>query len=155
MSCPDCGASVAGRAACQDLFESLIARDFSDVLYFRMHRLAVDAYALQHPDRYCRSAKSLAAHLSGVCVALERDGERSELNARIQRWLSTNPALQRPEPPAARGAHTIADVVGADEPLEHERRVRAWAASAWEAWSAYQALARDWVEQAAGAVPVR
>lgn len=155
MSCPDCGAPVADRDACRELFDGLVARDFSDLLYFRMHRLAVDAYALQHPDAYGRSAKSLAAHLTGVCVALERDAERTELNARIQRWLSTNPALDRPEPPAARGARTIADVVGADDPVEHERRVRAWAASAWEAWSAHQALARDWIERAAGAAAVR
>src|SRR5262245_1929410 len=64
--CEDCGAIVAeGRAGCLKLFEEILAREFSDFHYGRAHRLTVDAYALQHPDRYMRSGKSFAAHLNG------------------------------------------------------------------------------------------
>ena len=56
-----------GETGCQKIFEDLLARDFGNVLYFRSHRMLVDTYALQHPERYCVSAKSLAAHLTGLC----------------------------------------------------------------------------------------
>jgi Family of unknown function (DUF5946) len=51
--------------------DELLARDFQEIVYWRYHRLAVDAYCLQHPLRYCESAKSLAAHLCGLCIRFE------------------------------------------------------------------------------------
>jgi hypothetical protein len=66
-----------GTAACQAIFDELLARDFSDIAYFQVHRMMVDTYCLQHPDRYCVSAKSLAAHLTGLCRLIEHDGSRA------------------------------------------------------------------------------
>ena len=154
-ACPECGAVVGAESACQELFEHVGLPSYEDYRYGRLHRLAVDAYALQHPARYCRSAKSLAAHLTGACAALEHPEEATELNATIQRWLSTNPPLDRPQPPASRGSRTIADVAQARDADEHERRVRAWAASAWAAWSEHQPVAREWIEHARRAVPAK
>ena len=57
--------------------DKLLARDFSDVTYFRVHRLLVDTYCVQHPERYCVSFKSLAAHLVGLCWSLEHSGSRA------------------------------------------------------------------------------
>ena len=58
-SCPECGAVVnGGRAACQQLFDEVLAREFGDYRYSREHRLTVDVYSLQHPAEYMRSAKS-------------------------------------------------------------------------------------------------
>ena len=146
--CTGCGLVLeGGTAACQGLFQELIARDFSDVLYFAVHRLAVDAYALQHPERYGRSAKSLAAHLTGVCCAMEHDGS-PEINAAVQRWLNGRSPISRPEVPAFRGAMTIADVLRAPDPAAHADAVRRWARSTWEAWSALHPLARRWIAEA-------
>lgn len=66
--CSGCGLVVrGGTAGCQAIMDDLLARDFSNVAYFRVHRMMVDTYCLQHPERYCVSAKSLAAHLTGLC----------------------------------------------------------------------------------------
>ena len=71
--CPECGADVrGGRAGCQQLCDEVLAREFGDYRYAREHRLTVDAYSLQHPDEYMRSAKSYAAHLTGAYVAFVR-----------------------------------------------------------------------------------
>ena len=52
--CAGCGLRVpGGTAGCQAIMDELVARDFSEVLYFRVHRMMVDTYSLQHPDRYC------------------------------------------------------------------------------------------------------
>jgi hypothetical protein len=56
------------------------------------------------------AAKSLAAHLTGVCAAIERKGEADGINNGVQRWLSRNPALERPAPPKSRGSFTVADL---------------------------------------------
>ena len=57
--CPSCGAPAVGEFTdCQEMFDHLLARSFSDLTYGRFHRILVDLYSLQHPDKYCRSAKS-------------------------------------------------------------------------------------------------
>src|SRR5215210_8669248 len=89
--CEDCGAAAAGgRAGCLKLFEEVIAREFSDYRYGKVHRLTVDAYSLQHPERYMRSGKSFAAHLTGIYAALESE-DALAVNQRMRKWLSANP----------------------------------------------------------------
>ncbi|HLJ28269.1 MAG TPA: DUF5946 family protein [Candidatus Angelobacter sp.] len=69
--CPECGAPVGGADGCQKLFDEVLARELSDPLYFSANRTTMDCYALQHPHRYCASFKSFAAHLAGLCCAME------------------------------------------------------------------------------------
>jgi hypothetical protein len=108
-------------------------------------RLIVDCYSLQH-DRYIQSGRSLAAHLTGVCVALEHGGDGS-LQRAVQRWLSRTRDLAKPAVPATRGQVTIDDVIAA-APEERRAVVRRWASSAWDAWADQHALARSWIAAA-------
>ncbi|MBZ5705858.1 MAG: DUF5946 family protein [Acidobacteriia bacterium] len=152
--CPDCGATVAGgTAGCQSLMDELLARDFSDVTYFRVHRLLVDTYSLQHPERYCASVKSLAAHLTGLCWLLEHDGNRAVGNEALRRWLNRNPRLDKPELPSFRGKLTIASAQAASDSIRYAEAVELWARSTWEAYSALQPLARCWIQQGLDASP--
>ena len=149
-SCPECGAAVAGgREACQRVFDDILVREFGNYRYARMHRLTVDVYSLQHPAEYMRSAKSYAAHLTGVCAALEGSGT-ADVNRAVQKWLNGPQAFERPDHPGPleRGGLTILHVHEAGEPEEHVRRVRAWARSTWEAWRGYHFLAKRWIEEA-------
>jgi hypothetical protein len=109
----------------------------------------VDAYSLQHPDEYMRSAKSYAAHLTGAYVAMEH-GSAPEANRAVQRWLNGLKTLKRPDQPAPgqRGTLTVTHVHAATDPDDHVRRVGEWAESAWAAWRAYRSLAKDWTEAA-------
>jgi len=149
VRCSGCGVAVAdGTVGCQRLFDSLIARDFSDALFFSVHRLAVDTYSLQHPDRYCASAKSLAAHLVGICWILEHKGNPAIGSDAIRRWLDGPKNLPRPEPPTDRGALTIAHVLPSDTPAQYATAVRGWAESTWSAYAPLHALARSWLHEA-------
>jgi len=150
--CPECGAAVAGRDACQILFDEVLAREFGDYRYARLHRLTVDAYALQHPAEYMRSAKSYAAHLTGACAALEGN-VMADTNRAVQQWLNGAKAWPRPDqpPPLQRGVLTVCHVHEAATADEHLRRVREWAESAWDAWRAYHHLARQWLSGATDA----
>lgn len=105
----------------------------------------MDCYSLQH-DTYNRSGRSLAAHLTGVCVALEHGGDESILRA-VQQWLSRTRELAKPEVPAARGDVTVHDVIAA-VPEERHVVVGRWAVSVWAAWAQHQQLARHWIADA-------
>lgn len=154
--CEDCGAVVAkGRAGCLQLFEEILAREFSDYRYGKIHRLTVDAYALQHPDKYMRSGKSFAAHLTGMCAAIERE-DVLPTNQLIQKWLSTNPQIQKPAHiPERRGALTITYVYNAADSDEHVKRVREWARDVWAAWAEHHELARWLITDATADVSKR
>jgi uncharacterized protein DUF5946 len=143
--CAECGLrTAAGGQNCATLRDLLLARDFEQpALYFGKHRLAVDSYCVQHSP-YVRSAKSLAAHLCGLCIALERDNDRALLDG-LQRWLSTNPLLDKPDLPVHRGELTIAHVAGLDDPIAYGMAVDEWAASAWMAYAEHHELARRWL----------
>lgn len=145
--CDGCGLPVDERGpVCEAIRDELLAREFEQAAHWRSHRMAVDAYCLQHPRRYCESAKSLAAHLCGLCIAFEMNNDREILRG-IQGWLSGNPALSKPELPDSRGDKTIADVYGLDEPSAYGPAVECWARSVWSAYSDLHGLARDWVSE--------
>ncbi len=136
--------SAPDQPDCAALRDALLARDFEQpVLYWKYHRLAVDTYCVQHSS-YVESAKSLAAHLCGLCVAFEHKNDPSTLK-RLQHWLSTNPKMPKPELPALRGSLTIADVSGIEDPVRYGLAVESWARSAWEAYKLLQPIAREWL----------
>jgi hypothetical protein len=146
----ECGLRAdATQPTCGELRDSLLARDFEQpVRYWRYHNLAIDAYCVQHAA-YVKSPKSLAAHLCGLCIAFEHRGDATA-RQKLQRWLTTNPAIQKPQLPTFRGALTIADVWGIDDPIEYGKAVEAWARAAWDAYLELQPLARTWVAQSVG-----
>jgi hypothetical protein len=148
-ACEDCGAVAAGgKAGCLKIFEEILAREFSDYRYGKIHRLTVDAYSLQHPDKYMRSVKSYAAHVTGICIALEHEDAQAR-NQAVQKWLSTNPKLEKPARlPDRRGDLTISYIHSAADADEHIKRVREWAQDVWGAWADHHDLARRLISEA-------
>jgi hypothetical protein len=122
-------------------------RAYSDPLYAATHSLALDAYCMQHPEKYCRSAKSYAAHLTRLCCGLEHEGNHKVYEA-IQKSLNGTVAFEKPETPFNRGQMTVADLLAASRVEEHTRLVKEWAASVWDAYAAQHAIARGWIKAA-------
>lgn len=155
-ACDDCGAVVAqGKAGCLLLFEEILAREFSDYRYGRIHRLTVDTYSLQHPDSYMKSGKSFVAHLTGMCAAFEFE-DTLALNRAVQKWLSTNPKIQKPaEIPTERGTLTVTYVHAAIDADQHTKRVGEWARDVWASWSQHHGLAKQLIAEATSGISVR
>jgi hypothetical protein len=147
--CDGCGLEVAGgTAGCQAIADELWAREFSNVAYFGVHRMSVDVYSLQHPDRYCASTKSLAAHLTGLCWLIEHGGSRATGNEALRRWLDGDAGLVKPPVPEFRGALTIAEVRAAADPIAYREAVERWGRSTWDAYAPLHAQAREWIRRA-------
>ena len=125
----------------------MMARAAADVRYARAYRSAVEAYAMQHVERFGLSAKSYAAHLTGLCCVVEHDADPAMLAA-IARWLNGPSPVEKPAAGAARGTVTIVDARRAEDPEAHAAAVRAWAADVWNAYRERHALARRWLEEA-------
>jgi hypothetical protein len=149
--CPWCGApGVGGQEGCNARFQEVVGREFTRPELFRVHRITVDAYSLQHPERYMKSAKSAVAHLVGMCWTLEGDGDPL-VSVAVSRFLDGAPRVQRPHPipaPGHRGEATILRVHAAPSSDAHLAAVMDWAQSAWRSWAEHHAQARQWMEQA-------
>ena len=154
-ACPGCGLVLPARdgpahpyigasPACWALFGELLAREYADPRYRRVHRTTVDAYATQHPgvpER--RSVQSVALHLAGLLLVFEEGMPSEHVTARLRavsggfrepRWL---------EPPRSLGEPTVRDVLGASSAAEHEREVLRWAGAVWAAWEPHHATVRS------------
>lgn len=145
--CPGCGLKE-GAGICRSLFHQLTARGLSDLRYGRFHRCAVDAYCLQHPDDYCASAKSLMAHLGGLCCRFEF-GDDPAVHKALLRSLNGAPALQKPAIPAFRGDVTIEPVLAAN-PAAYSAEVERWTRCAWDAYGELHSFARAWIQKTLG-----
>lgn len=131
--------------ACWRRYGEVLAREYGDRAYWAVHQLTVDAYAVQHPGRVSpQTIRSAAIHLVRLYLQLERgvDGERllEATRAVVQRknslpWLT---------PPGSMGEVTVIDVYAARSAGEHLERVRAWARSAWSAWTEHHDRIRSW-----------
>ena len=63
------------RTGCQALYDALAVPGAGALGLIARRDLAFDAYCMQHPETYCRSAKSYAAHLTRLCCGLEFGGD--------------------------------------------------------------------------------
>jgi hypothetical protein len=120
-------------------------REYGELGNPAIHRMSVDAYAVQHPgvpER--RSIQSVAVHLMGLCLVLDRGWRSEDATGRLG-GLVERARPQWLEPPVPNGTLTV------DHPLaapssEHAARVREWAADVWTAWSPHHPQVNDWLD---------
>ena len=121
--CGGCGLVVSGgTAGCRAIFDRLAMPILGENPFLPLRRLIVDVYALQHPDPFCVSATSLAAHLTGAGWILEYGRDQ------IRRWLNSRPGLVKPPLLASYGDVTL-DVVVNAQPSTVADGVDQWARS--------------------------
>jgi hypothetical protein len=132
--------------ACWAAYGEVLARKYSDPAYFAVHRLSVDAYAVQRPGQPSpQTLQSVAVHLVRLCLLLERGLPMERANAAMLAASEQEKGFVWLAPPASRGALTVVDVKDAKDVEDHMRRVRAWAASAWQAWAPHHATIKGWL----------
>ena len=148
-TCPGCGLTMPAdqRASydgyyhsspeCWSVYTEVVGTEFSNAILFgQIHQLTVDAYAVQHaggphPD------KSVAVHLSGLYLVLERGLAPPMVAPQLQRLAGRVKAWPHFPAPEYRGSLTVFDVGLAESMMDHVARSRKWAQAVWELWSAY------------------
>lgn len=159
--CPGCGVRLrAGRSgghvylgaspSCWSAYETLLAREYGDPAYMRVHRMTVDAYCAQHPGvAERRTVQSINVHLVGLHLSLERNmpGEfarkvigivADSLVSRLE-WLA---------PPTDPGSVVVLHPLAAEDADAHGRLVHQWAASVWTAWRAHHSVVAQLADEA-------
>jgi hypothetical protein len=135
--------------ACWASFGEVLAREYADPSLMRVHRLSVDAYAVQHPGGTSRQAiQSVGLHLVRLCLILERGWSAENANAAMLRASRHKASMFRLPRPSTLGGITVADVVAAADAAGHRAAVLLWADSAWQAWKACHPIVRGWADAA-------
>ena len=159
-SCPGCGLALPvvdgpvhrymiASPACWALYGEVLAREYSDPAVSEVHRLSVDAYAVQHPGSTDRqSIQSVAVHLIRLCLFLEYGLTAEDANAAMLDAGKRKHLFTWLQPPAAPGEITVADVAQATTAEAHKLMVRSWAECVWAAWSVHHDTVRAWLPAA-------
>lgn len=121
---------------CWSSYGRLLAREYENpALFGAVHRLTVDAFALQHPgdvnDR--RAIQSVWVHYAALRLAFEHGRSQTQIT-RIMQTLARGTFAALPEAPNGFDM-THADVIAAAE-ASHAPMVRDWARCAYAAWAA-------------------
>ncbi len=130
-------------AGCWSSYGDLLAREYeSPVLFGTVHRLTVDAYALQYPgdigDR--RAIQSVWVHYAALYLAFEQKRPLADIPPVMQKLAGGSfPPL--PTVPALFDV-THADVIAAPV-ASHAVLVRDWAQCAYHAWNALHQPTKD------------
>lgn len=146
-TCPGCGlmlhpcggephAYIGASPSCWNLYGDLLAREFGDPAFMRMHQLTVDTYCAQHPGVPGRRAiQSINVHLVGLHLSLDRDLEGAFVR-RVIAVVADRLASRLVwfDPPEASGRSTLRDVLTARSAEEHRELVTDWAKSVWDSW---------------------
>lgn len=136
--------------SCWAVYGEVLAREYGDPAFFRVHQLTVDTYAVQHPgvpER--RSIQSVALHLITLCLVIEEGTDPSD-GPTLHRRLAKRSRFDWLAPPRPNGRITISDVRGAANAAEHGRLVHAWARDVWAAWAPHHATVRRWIDNSLG-----
>lgn len=130
---------------CWAAFGVVLEREYSNPSLMDVHRLSVDAYAVQHPGvPGLQAQRSVALHLIRLQALLvdradvARSGHVMSAASNIKdrfTWL---------QPPSSLGDVTVADVVAVSSPEAHRAMVQRWAHAAWAAWQDHHETIRHW-----------
>lgn len=99
------------------------------------------------PER--RSIQSVALHLMTLAMVLERGLDPADAPS-IHKRMVHRPEFTWLEPPPMEGRLSVMGVLGARDPVEHERRVRAWGADVWDAWTPHRQTILRWIDVSLG-----
>ena len=131
---------------CWALFGEVMAREYGEWGYPRVHQHTVDAYCVQHPGQPSpQTIQSLIVHLASLHFMLERGQTAAQSIAMMGKLTRARLPFTWLTPPPSLGALTIVDVAAARTQAEHEALVVAWARSAFAAWAPHHDAVKRWL----------
>lgn len=148
--CQSCGAKVPpsttgathnyldASPGCWARFGEVLSREYSDVTYFSVHALTVDAYALQHPGQESpKTIQSINLHLASLYAYYKQHvalHELAQLKSTVAKqknhfcWL---------EPPENLGTIAVNDVWKSETAQQHRESVIYWGEIVLNCWRSH------------------
>jgi hypothetical protein len=131
---------------CWHIFGQLLAHQFAEPSSQLLRRLTADSFAVQHPGHPSPQAtNSVCVHLISLCLIVEQARTVEYAERVMAEAIRTQAKLFWLAPPASLGAVTVADLAAIEGSAHDDVRVRAWAESAWSAWTPHHATVRSWL----------
>jgi hypothetical protein len=126
----------------QRFYESSLAS--SDV-----HRICVDAYAIQHPGIPSpRAIQSVTGHLINLCLIFEyRINKLEWRRGMIQTVTHFSDQFNWLEPPIQNGLITVADLIPQTDIYELQQLSVKWARSIWDSWHVHHSVIHKWANK--------
>ncbi len=125
---------IGSTTECWQSYGKVLAKEFNDEAYFKVHRITVDTYAAQHvgdqTDRRARQSANL--HLIALYLMFEKEASQKEIlkfldkTTHIKRDWQAIPQKENPN------WMTIKDVQKASDSKSHEVLVKKWGESVWQ-----------------------
>jgi len=150
IHCIGCGAEVpdidgpthkylGASPGCWNIYGDILAKEYGDPDYMKVHRLTVDAYSLQHlGEESPQTIQSMNLHLMALCAAIEHgikyDFIPKIMNNRLKEYKNKG-VFSWLNPPPLLGIITVVEVARAQTTQEHTKIVEAWAQEIWGLWS--------------------
>jgi hypothetical protein len=161
-NCPGCGlvlpvhagpthAYLGASPACWRLYGQASTLSWGQRDGLPLLRLVVNAYGAQHPGtNQVRAVKSVAVHLMGLCMILERgaQAEPQIVPLRDPRPARRTLDLHWLDPPHPNGTLSVRGPLDAAGRDEHAASVEAWARDVWAAWEPHHETVRGWLDLA-------
>lgn len=117
-------------------FNEALTKEYSDPLYWKSHRLTVDAYCAQHAsgtDR--RQLQSVAIHLIALYLNIGKLYSDKQIGGAMDKLIKQrkgkSPFLTKP---TFNNAMNINHLLAASSSEEHHAIALQWAKSVWNAW---------------------
>jgi Family of unknown function (DUF5946) len=145
-TCLCCGANhIGGLQGCIQVYQHL-SLEFGVGLVDGVGRGIFDGYCMQHPEIYCVSAKSMAAHLAFLACWIDYKSPLERFGT-IRRGLDGE--FKQPKAPILefRGSLTIQHLQKADSQQRYAVLAREWLLDIWQAYTPLHDLARDYENQ--------
>lgn len=154
MICPGCKqiyqssktiphSCVNASGGCWDIYLQILAKEFSDPAWFKVHPLTVSAFFAQHPGKTPKQTRLLCMHLATLYLVLDKNISCNDV-PKLQSILAKSQALQLAVP-GFLGSITVQDVLSAQTFVEHEALVLEWSQQVWNAWPKQQI--KSWTDK--------
>lgn len=127
---------------CWKAYGQVLAREYEDQNYWKVHRLTVDTYAVQHPfNKDRRNIQSVNIHLMALFAIVEREYPFEAIPPLLKAAANHfKDEFQYLTPPTNLGEITICDLLKAKSAQEHCKIVWEWSRSVLKAWSSQQEI---------------
>ncbi|MCG8526522.1 MAG: DUF5946 family protein [Opitutales bacterium] len=133
---------------CWRQYGEILAKEYEDSRYMKVHSLTVDSYALQHSGKKSnQTIQSANIHLASL-FAYFKLGVQLESLLQIKKEITVfKHQFDWLVPPANMSRITVSDVLKCESPEEHAKVVNEWAYYIFQSWKSHHGKVASYIKK--------